>query len=67
MYLELISVEHGFDRGGSGGSSQQLLEETEMAVLGVGRSGHDLPQVLLLAEEDVGSLQESQSDLLLSQ
>ena len=66
-YLQLISAEHGLDRRGSRGCTEQLLKETELPVIGAGRPRHYLTQVLLLAEQDVGSLQEPQSYLLLPQ
>ena len=66
-YLQFISAEHGLDRRGSRGCTEQLLKETELPVIGAGRPRHYLTQVLLLAEQDVGSLQEPQSYLLLPQ
>ena len=66
-YLQFIPAEHGLDGGGACGSAEQLLEETVLVSLCVGGAGHDLTQVLLLAEEHPCSLQQPQSDLLLPQ
>ncbi len=65
-YLQFIAAKYSFDRGWPSGCTEELLEQAVLVTFRGGRTSHDLPQVLLLTEENPSSFQEPKTNLLLA-